>query len=102
MVGGVTTVTGALLGGSLFALLPFIASRYPDYQALPFAVIAFGAIALGRQPNGLAGLFFEWAHGGRRNATAGSSSSQPTATLPAGDLPGAGEPIVEGPVHAPA
>jgi len=59
VVGGVTTVTGALFGGSLFALLPYIGSKYPKYQAVPFAVIALGAIALGRQPNGLAGLLYE-------------------------------------------
>ena len=42
-----------------FALLPFVQSEYPDYSGAAFGIIAFGAIALGRQPNGLAGLFFE-------------------------------------------
>ena len=30
VVGGVTTVSGALIGGALFALLPVVQSRYPD------------------------------------------------------------------------
>ena len=59
MVGGVTTVTGALVGGALFALLPYLQGEYPDFAGLAFAVVAFGAIALGRQPNGLAGLLYD-------------------------------------------
>jgi branched-chain amino acid transport system permease protein len=59
LVGGVTTVTGALLGGALFALLPFVQSEYQDYAGAAFGIIAFGAIALGRQPNGLAGVLFD-------------------------------------------
>lgn len=59
MVGGVTTVTGAFVGGALFALLPFVQSRYESYAGAAFAIIAFGAIALGRQPNGLAGLIYD-------------------------------------------
>jgi branched-chain amino acid transport system permease protein len=59
VVGGVTTVTGALIGGSLFALLPFIQSEYPDQGGLVFAAVAIAVVALGRQPNGLAGIFFE-------------------------------------------
>jgi branched-chain amino acid transport system permease protein len=59
VVGGVTTVTGAFIGGALFALLPFVAAEYPEYAGVPFAVIAFGAVALGRQPNGLAGVLYD-------------------------------------------
>lgn len=59
LVGGVTTVSGALIGGSLFALLPFVQSEYQEYAGGAFFIVAFGAIALGRQPNGLAGLIFD-------------------------------------------
>jgi branched-chain amino acid transport system permease protein len=59
VVGGVTTVSGAFIGGAMFALLPFVAAEYPEYAGVPFAVIAFGAVALGRQPNGLAGVLFD-------------------------------------------
>jgi branched-chain amino acid transport system permease protein len=59
VVGGVTTVTGALIGGGLFALLPFIQSEYPDQGGLVFAAVAVAVVALGRQPNGLAGMLYE-------------------------------------------
>ncbi|MGH9085439.1 MAG: branched-chain amino acid ABC transporter permease, partial [Acidimicrobiales bacterium] len=57
-VGGITTVSGALVGGSLFALLPLVQSERPELAGLVFAVIAVVAVALGKQPNGMAGLIF--------------------------------------------
>jgi branched-chain amino acid transport system permease protein len=57
-VGGITTVTGALLGGLLFAALPLVQSERPELAGLVFAVIAGAAVALGKQPNGLAGLLY--------------------------------------------
>ncbi len=58
VVGGITTVSGALLGGVLFALLPLVQSEKPELAGLVFAVIAAVAVALGKQPNGMAGLIF--------------------------------------------
>ena len=55
-VGGVTTVSGAFLGGALFALLPYVQSREPTLAGLVFAGIAAVAISLGRHPDGLAGI----------------------------------------------
>jgi branched-chain amino acid transport system permease protein len=60
VVGGVTTISGAFLGGALFALLPFVQSEYPEQAGLVFAVVALAAISLGRQPNGIAGLVYGW------------------------------------------
>ncbi|MEQ1785595.1 MAG: ABC transporter permease [Acidimicrobiales bacterium] len=60
VVGGITTVTGALLGGILFAALPLVQSEAPEFAGLVFAVIAVTALALGKQPNGLAGLLYSW------------------------------------------
>jgi branched-chain amino acid transport system permease protein len=57
-VGGITTVTGALLGGLLFAALPLVQSEAEEFSGLVFAVIAVTALALGKQPNGLAGLLY--------------------------------------------
>lgn len=58
-VGGITTVTGALIGGMLFAVLPLVQSEAPRWVGgVVFAVIATVAILLGRQPNGLAGLIY--------------------------------------------
>ncbi|MGI8663605.1 MAG: ABC transporter permease [Acidimicrobiales bacterium] len=74
VVGGVTTVSGAFIGGMLFALLPFVASEYPEYAGVPFAVIAFGAVALGRQPNGLAGVLL--------NRIGGLTRANPTSREP--------------------
>ena len=59
-VGGITTITGALLGGILFALLPLVQSEAPELSGLVFAVIAVTALALGKQPNGLAGLLYSF------------------------------------------
>ncbi|HET7722621.1 MAG TPA: ABC transporter permease [Acidimicrobiales bacterium] len=56
VVGGITTVSGALIGGTLFALLPYVQAEKPELAGLVFAGIAAVAIGLGRQPNGLAGI----------------------------------------------
>jgi branched-chain amino acid transport system permease protein len=59
VVGGITTVSGAFLGGALFALLPYVQSEKPELAGLVFAGVAAVAIGLGRQPNGLAGIVIE-------------------------------------------
>ncbi|MEO7430188.1 MAG: ABC transporter permease [Acidimicrobiales bacterium] len=85
-VGGITTVTGALLGGLLFALLPLVQSEKPELAGLVFAVIAAVAVALGKQPNGMAGLLFSrWP---KRSSTTlpvpitASSTLAPTSIAP--------------------
>ena len=55
-VGGITTATGAVIGGSLFALLLYAESTFPDLGGVVFVAVGAAAIALGRQPNGLAGV----------------------------------------------
>jgi branched-chain amino acid transport system permease protein len=78
VVGGVTTVTGALLGGVLFALLPYVQAQHPQLAGLVFAGIAAVAIGLGRQPDGLAGVLID---AGRRlrRLVAGPGRIQPPA-----------------------
>jgi branched-chain amino acid transport system permease protein len=78
-VGGITTVTGALVGGVLFAALPYVQSEYPEYAGLVFAVIAVTALALGKQPNGMAGLVYAWTGRGRRVAR---PATDPAAVAP--------------------
>ncbi|MGH9188404.1 MAG: ABC transporter permease [Acidimicrobiales bacterium] len=73
VVGGVTTVTGAFIGGVLFAMLPYVQSEYPDQAGLVFALVAVGAVALGRQPNGLAGMLYEPLRNLRRTFAASAS-----------------------------
>ncbi|SDE16862.1 ABC transporter permease [Nocardioides lianchengensis] len=58
VVFGVTSVTGATLGGIGLMLLPVMQSDHPGIAGLIFAVIGFGAVAAGRDPNGLANQLF--------------------------------------------
>ncbi|MDN4174600.1 ABC transporter permease [Nocardioides sp. SOB77] len=58
VVFGVTSVTGATLGGVGLMLLPVMQSNNPGIAGLIFAILGFGAVALGRDPNGLANLLF--------------------------------------------
>ena len=82
-VGGITTVTGALLGGVLFALLPLVQSEQPDLAGLVFAVIAVVALALGKQPNGMAGILFSWRSRGAAPAPVGAAAPRVVPTSPA-------------------
>jgi branched-chain amino acid transport system permease protein len=98
VVGGITTVSGAFLGGALFALLPWIQAERPDLAGLVFAGIAAVAIGLGRQPNGLAGIIvdrFESLLGAGRNRdamTMTSADAGATAASPGGEaVRGTGE-----------
>ena len=58
VVFGVTSVTGATLGGIGLMLMPVLQSDHPSMAGLIFAVIGFGAVAAGRDPNGLANHVF--------------------------------------------
>ena len=62
VVCGVTSVTGAAMGGIGLMLLPVLQSSRPELAGLVFAVLGFGAVALGRDPNGLANLLFGLGH----------------------------------------
>jgi len=59
VVFGVTSVTGACLGGVGLMLLPELQANHPDLAGLLFVVLGFGAVALGRDPNGLANHLFK-------------------------------------------
>ena len=63
VVCGVTSVTGAAMGGTLLMLLPVLQSANPAVAGLAFVVVGGGAVVLGRDPNGLANRLFSW---GRR------------------------------------
>lgn len=56
VVGGITTVTGALIGGGLLALLPYLQSKSQALGGMVFLAIGVAAIALGKQPNGIVGM----------------------------------------------
>ncbi len=78
-VGGITTVTGALLGGLLFAALPLVQSEAPELAGLVFAAVAVTAVALGKQPNGMAGLLYSWRT--RAPGAPPAAAAAPTATV---------------------
>lgn len=55
-VGGITTITGALVAGGLFALLSYAQATFPELSGVVFLAIAAAAIGLGREPDGIAGM----------------------------------------------
>lgn len=80
-VGGVTTVTGALLGGILFALLPLVQSESPSLAGVVFASVAIAAVLLGKQPNGMAGLLYERLDRWRQAAEVSRSEAEARAAI---------------------
>jgi branched-chain amino acid transport system permease protein len=54
VIGGITTASGALLGGMLYALLPVLQEKLPALGGVVFLVTGAVAVSLGRNPNGLA------------------------------------------------
>jgi hypothetical protein len=77
-VGGVNTVTGALLGGVVLAAFPILQEHTPSVPQLNYLLTGIAAVSIGRDPNGLGGRIAE--AGARlraaldRNAPPGSSS----------------------------
>lgn len=84
VVGGATTITGALLGGLLFALMTEVQVSLPDLAGLTFVVIGASAVALGRNPGGLAGILLARLQRIRSALTTEEPASPPptTATRP--------------------
>lgn len=58
-VGGITSVLGALFAGGLFALLSYAQTSVSALGGLVFLVVGAAAVALGRQPNGVAGMLLD-------------------------------------------
>jgi len=58
VVWGVTSMSGAILGGLFLMYLPVAQSEHPGIAGLLFALLGFGAVALGRDPNGLVNKVF--------------------------------------------
>jgi len=57
-VWGVTSITGAAIGGFFMMYLPVAQSDHPKISGLLFMVLAVGAILLARNPNGLSYWMF--------------------------------------------
>jgi branched-chain amino acid transport system permease protein len=58
VIWGVTSVTGAVLGGVFLMYLPVAQSDHPDVAGLLFLLVGVGAVVIGRDPNGLANKIF--------------------------------------------
>jgi branched-chain amino acid transport system permease protein len=53
VIGGITTASGALIGGLSFALLGVVQEKIPAIGGLTFLLVGFGALSVGRNPNGV-------------------------------------------------
>jgi branched-chain amino acid transport system permease protein len=71
VVGGITSITGTLIGGFVLGFLPAIQQRFPALVGVAYLGIGIAAIGLGRDPNGIAGLLFRLGRlvTGRRDET---------------------------------
>jgi branched-chain amino acid transport system permease protein len=80
VVCGVTTVSGALLGGFALMMLPVVQSNSPVAGGVALLVIGAAAVGLGREPNGLAYLVLSRVRALRR--TPAEPPSPPSAVVP--------------------
>ena len=101
VVFGVTSVTGAALGGIGLMLLPVL--RAEEFAGIPlggvmFIVIGAGAVFAGRDPNGLASLLFRLGRFGQTRLLARVSANLPH--LPPRDVPDDAPSAPPGPDHA--
>jgi branched-chain amino acid transport system permease protein len=71
VVAGVTSVSGAALGGMLLMLLPVLASEFPTLGGLVFLAVGVAAVGLGRDPGGVASRLFALARWRPRAAAGG-------------------------------
>ena len=55
-VGGINTVTGALIGGIFYAVLPTIGAHFPKLAQTQYLGTGVAAAIVGRFPNGIVGL----------------------------------------------
>lgn len=53
VIGGITSVSGALLGGLLFGMRPLLEESAPSLAGVTFLVVGAVTLTLGRNPNGL-------------------------------------------------
>lgn len=71
VLGGITTLTGAVLGGLALARLPVLASQLPGLASAAFLAAGLVAVVLGRLPEGVVGAFVRRSAGGPPTAALG-------------------------------
>lgn len=60
VVGGVTSVTGVLIGGLAYGLMPVLLDRVPALAGVIYVLLLLAVLGLGGNPNGVAQLLFGW------------------------------------------
>jgi len=88
---GVTSVTGAVLGGIALMWLPVLRSDHPSAAGLLFVVLAVGAVLLAKDPNGLASQLFKVGRWLERRIAPAIRANLPR--LPGGGGPDDAEPL---------
>ena len=53
VLGGITTASGALIGGLAFSFLGVLQAHFPSIGGLTYLLTGLGAVSIGRNPNGL-------------------------------------------------
>ena len=84
VVCGVTSVSGAMIGGIGYMLLPVLQSENKSLAGIEFLIIGIGAISLGRDPNGIANHLFTFGRWIRRQIPM-LSTNPPPQPVPAAD-----------------
>jgi branched-chain amino acid transport system permease protein len=85
VVGGVTTVTGVLIGGLSYGLLPVLLDRVPALGGVVYVLLLLAILGLGGNPNGVASVLFggkdrllrRWSRPAPPVAAAGEALPQP-------------------------
>ncbi len=99
-IGGLTTVTGAFIGGVVFAALPVVQKEVFDSSVqLEGLFIGIGAIVVSRQPNGFAGVILGWF--GRLRPTGSTGDVDPVDDATDARAPDQTDPKVTPPGQAP-
>jgi len=80
-IGGINTVTGVFLGASLFSFAQVLQQHIPSFTQVAALGTGFGAIAIGRDPNGIGGRIADLA--ARLRGTPATDASDPTEAPPA-------------------
>lgn len=102
VVGGITSITGALIGGLFLGSLTVLADLVPGMQGVVLLAVGFAAITLGDNPNGLASWLFRLGDlvRGRRGQSAGAPAPAVAQPSRGSDTDAEAEPVREEvPVH---
>jgi branched-chain amino acid transport system permease protein len=57
-IGGINTVTGALMGGAMLTSFLILGPHFPALRSFQYLLTGLGAISLGRNPNGLSSQLY--------------------------------------------